>query len=460
MSSPPMAVVYVPVVQAFPVFAGVHQIQTPPEWGKEIDPALWGIINASNVYTVRQHLKLLPKKCCMCPPCAPQTATYSLYAGPAADSQHELMRFDEVSDDWNRCCCRPYHSFKLEARQHIPMPGEDVNRSDYSFLSSQVANDWDRFRANPVSRDTYLSDLYAAQPVLFTIQRNDGVRCCYKCPCKLLSCPVLCSFCQDGVHVYAGTTPNHPEDPKKELGRPYGLPQELAHKLMGSVEQPIFGGCCIPFQALRDGPDVNEPFGKTTGPCFFGGWSEMCCDFAFNVSRFTSDRNSADLAKITKRAPVTASQAAATLCCNGDADVYSLEYNPQGNMTPQQKVVGISSLLLIDAMYFDGQMKKWDIKDEVLVRRQFDRASNSCRNCQLTSPFFYSLLVLLLLLLFCAGTARPLPDLHSPQGRIKMSRGEERRKERRGEEWRGEKRREKRREERRVDAEKKRKIII
>jgi len=368
---PPMAVVYIPVVQAFPVFAGVHQIQTPPEWGKEnshIDPALWGIINASNVYTVRQHLKLLPKKCCMCPPCAPQTATYSLYAGPAADSQHEVMRFDEVSDDWNRCCCRPYHSFKLEARQHIPMPGEDVNRSDYSFLSSQVANDWDRFRANPVSRATYLNELYAAQPVLFTIQRNDGVRCCYKCPCKLLSCPVLCSFCQDGVHVYAGTTPNHPEDPKKELGRPYGLPQELAHKLMGSVEQPIFGGCCIPFQALRDGPDVNEPFGKTTGPCFFGGWSEMCCDFAFNVSRFTSDRNSADLAKITKRAPVTASQAAATFCCNGEADVYSLEYNPQGNMTPQQKVVGISSLLLIDAMYFDGQMKKWDIQDEVLVR--------------------------------------------------------------------------------------------
>jgi hypothetical protein len=92
----------------------------------------------------------------------------------------------------------------------------------------------------------------------------------------------------------------------------------------------------------------------------------MCCDFRFNVSRFLSDRNSADMGMVTKRAPVTGAQAAATLCCNGDADVYSLEFNPNAQQTPQQKVVAASSLLLIDYMFFDGQLKKWDLKDNTV----------------------------------------------------------------------------------------------
>jgi hypothetical protein len=222
--------------------------------------------------------------------------------------------------------------------------------------------DWQRL-TDPVSQQNYLANLYLQQPVLFTIVRNDGIRCCFKCPCKMLTCPVLCSCCQDGVHVYAGAVPGHPEDPNKEIGRPYSAPPD---RLIGSVEQPIFGGCCIPFLALRDAPDHADPFGKTTGPCFFGGWSEMCCDFKFNVSRFLSDRNSADMGMVTKRAPVTGAQAAATLCCNGDADVYSLEFNPNAQQTPQQKVVAASSLLLIDYMFFDGQLKKWDLKDNTV----------------------------------------------------------------------------------------------
>ena len=343
------------------MFAGVHSVQVPDEWGKSITPELWGIINSSNVYTVRQHLKLLPKACCTCPPCVKQPSTFSIYAGPAADSQHELIRVDEVSDDWNRCCCDPYHPFKLEARQHVPFPGEE-GRSDYSFLRQDLRNDWERL-GDPHSRTRWLNDFYANQPVLFTVQRNGGLRCCAKLPCKLLTCPVLFNCCADGAHIYAGATPGHPTKEGKEVGLPYPA---RAETLIGSIEQPIFGGCCIPFLALRDGPDSIPPFGKTTGPCFFGGWSEMCCDFRFKVSRFTSSRDSADIGMITKRAPVTASQAAATLCCNGDADVFSMEYNPAGQSSPQQKVVALSSLLMTDYMLFSGQMLKWDIRDNTV----------------------------------------------------------------------------------------------
>ena len=52
----------------------------------------------------RQHVKVLPKKCCTCPPCAVQENTYSVYGGFDQNAQHELLRIDEVSNDWNRCC--------------------------------------------------------------------------------------------------------------------------------------------------------------------------------------------------------------------------------------------------------------------------------------------------------------------------------------------------------------------
>jgi len=425
MSAPPTAVVYVPVVQAFPVFAGVHAVQTPPQWGKtNFTPELWGIISTSNVYTVRQHLKLLPKACCACPPCVKQPSTFSIYAGPSADSQHELIRIDEVSDDWNRCCCTPYHPFKLEARQFVPMPGDSSLNTDYSFLRQDVRADWERL-GDPRSRARWLIDFYKNQPVLFTVQRNGGHRCCFKCPCKLLSCPVLFNCCADGAHIYAGNTPGHPTKPGKEEGLPYPAPAET---LIGSVTQPIFGGCCIPFLALRDGPDAAEPFGKTTGPCFFGGWSEMCCDFRFKVSKFTSSRDSADIGMITKRAPVTGAQAAATLCCNGDADIFSMEYNPAAaDTTPQQKVVALSSLLMTDYMIFDGQVRMLFFRSAPSHFKLFPSSSSHPKppfaphtDAQVGHSRQHA--VLLLLLLHGSWAALSLPDLHPSRPAVEKER--------------------------------------
>lgn len=62
----------------------------------------------------------------------------------------------------------------------------------------------------------------------------------------------------------------------------------------------------------------------------------MCCSFRFNVSNLASDRNSGDIGAITKRRPASASQAAVTLCCNGDADVYSVAFAP--GISAQRKV--------------------------------------------------------------------------------------------------------------------------
>jgi len=46
-----------------------------------------GILQASKKLTVRQHVKILPKTCCSCPPCVVQENTYSVFAGLTMDSE-------------------------------------------------------------------------------------------------------------------------------------------------------------------------------------------------------------------------------------------------------------------------------------------------------------------------------------------------------------------------------------
>jgi hypothetical protein len=103
---------YVPVAQGFhypsngPVFQDFKAVNIPQNYGPcAISPQLWGIMEYSESFSVRQHAKFLPKACCVCPPCVKQENSYSIYAGMNRDAQAEILRVDEVIDDWNRCCC-------------------------------------------------------------------------------------------------------------------------------------------------------------------------------------------------------------------------------------------------------------------------------------------------------------------------------------------------------------------
>lgn len=306
--------------------------------------------------TVRQHVKLLPKTCCTCPPCVKQENTYSVYAGMSADAQNEILRIDEVSDDWNRCCCAPYHPLRMEVRQYIPMPG-DSNVSDFSHLRGDIARDFGS--VSGFQRQKMLRDIYYHQPVLMSMVRDDGQRCCYKCPCKLLSTFVCFNFCRDGMHVYAGSVPNG-----KELGRPFNLDP---NKLIGSVNQPTFGGWLKPTLHLRaDGQaDTAEPYAKVEGPCFFGGWSEMCCSFQFFVSTFGGPSKSGDVALITKKKPTSLAGAAVELFSN-NADAYSIQFNQNAKLTASQKVTVLTAQILADYMWFEGNTEKCKDTDSAI----------------------------------------------------------------------------------------------
>ena len=100
--------------------------------------------------------------------------------------------------------------------------------------------------------------------------------------------------------------------------------------------------------------------GKVVGPCFFGGWSECCCDFEFSTSYFES-RTKGDIASITKKKPQGIAGGAAELF--SEADNYSIRYNLATQLTAAQKTSVIAAQILIDYMLFDGNTQKCDYRD-------------------------------------------------------------------------------------------------
>jgi hypothetical protein len=267
----------------------------------------------------------------------------------------EFLRVDEVSDDWNRCCCAPYHPVKMEVRQYIPMPGD--GGSDFNHIAADLRQNFANMGKNDKAKA--MTEMYRQNPVLMTIQRQDGQRCCAKCPCKWLSTFVCCACCQDGVDVYAGGFAD-PAD-NKEKGRP--TPEMNSDRLIGSVVQPIFGGINLPTLHLKS-PQEPEPYAKVEGPCFFGGWSEMCCNFKFAVSSMNNPTRSADLATIVKKRPNTLMGAVRELF--SEADVYSIQFNGDAKLDASKKATVLAAQLLADYMWFDGNTEKCKNTDEAI----------------------------------------------------------------------------------------------
>jgi hypothetical protein len=192
--------------------------------------------------------------------------------------------------------------------------------------------------------------MYMAEPPVLSLVRDDGMRCC-KTPCKLLCTFVCFDFCRDGMHIYAGPVEDEVD---KERGRPYNLNPD---KLLGSVIQPTYGGCCIPTLHLRGkgAADTDEPYAKVEGPCFFGGWSEMCCDFRFFTSFMNSKTKEGDVAVIIKKKPVSLTGAFVELFT--DSDVYGIHFNQSAQLTAEQKIHVMTAQLLADYMFFDGNLQ-------------------------------------------------------------------------------------------------------
>eukprot|EP01041_Mallomonas_annulata_P006269 gene6269-12693_t len=348
----------IPLSRYVPALAGMPPAESIV-YGIPVD--VLGIFQATNYLSIRQHVKAMPKSCYKCPPCVKQENTYSIYAGLTSDSQAEFLRVEEVSDDWNRCCCTPFHPLKLEVRKHIPIPGEHLeSESGWAHLRGDILNDWRNWSLP--QRQEYMREAYRERPVLFTFVRNDGMRCCGRFPCKCLSMFVCMSCCQDGMHIYPGSLQHDGEVGGGEDGELGRLHPNRAQEggFLGSVIQPIYGGGITPTLHLHTDPpsdtETTEPFAKIQGPVCFGGWSELFWDSTFQTSQFHSQSRAGDIAVITKRKPRGWGEGLREFFT--DADYYTIEFTQNGAATVGQKATVLAAQLLTDYMYFDGNSKK------------------------------------------------------------------------------------------------------
>lgn len=234
------------------------------------------------------------------------------------------------------------------------MPGDGA-RTNYDHLTADLQRDFSSIGAK--DKQKKMEEMYKQQPVLMTMVRDDGMRCCGKCPCKWLDTFVCFSCCQDGMHLYAGATAEHPDG--KELGRPYDKENP---NLIGSAIQPVFGGWCIPTVEIREGADDTTPFAKMQGPCCFGGWSELCCDFMFYTSKYDSPNKAGDLAYNVKKKPSGLASGLREFFT--EADVYSIEFREDANLTAPQKASILTGQLLFDYMLFEGNTEKCSQDDQ------------------------------------------------------------------------------------------------
>lgn len=346
---------YVPLTQTYPAFADAKADFPSGLDASGIPPELWGILERAEAFSVRQHVKLLPKACCACPPCVRQENTYSIYAGMTRDNQSEILRADEVSDDWNRCCCAPFHPLRLELRQYIPVPGDNAS-SDWSHLTQDFSKDFSGLTGG--RKAEALKNLYLEKPPLISMVRVGGQRCCCKFPCKWLNTFVCFDCCTDGLEVYSGAVDDEKdgEGKPKEVGRPFNLP---VNRLIASALQPIYAGYFTPTIHLRTGQSKDQdPFAKIEGPFCFGGWSEMCCDFKFYTSFFASETKKGDVALITKQKPGSVGMAITELMSNSDNYSIQFNLNPQRKLTAAEKASVVAGQILADYMYFDGSTEK------------------------------------------------------------------------------------------------------
>jgi hypothetical protein len=144
-----------------------------------------------------------------------QENSFSVYAGLGSDQMAEIFRVDEVSEDWNRCCCYPNHPFKLEIRQYIPGVNEPLHSgSGHDHFFADLMRDVEKFDGE--KKMMKLREIYQQHAVAMTAVR-EGAHCksCFASPgcChRAYGCWILNSCCADGITLMAGATDE--ADPK------------------------------------------------------------------------------------------------------------------------------------------------------------------------------------------------------------------------------------------------------
>eukprot|EP01064_Diplonema_japonicum_P039495 TRINITY_DN9915_c0_g2_i2.p1 TRINITY_DN9915_c0_g2~~TRINITY_DN9915_c0_g2_i2.p1 ORF type:complete len:329 (+),score=69.77 TRINITY_DN9915_c0_g2_i2:51-989(+) len=176
-------------------------------------------------------------------------------------------------------------------------------------------------------------------------------------PLRMNICPAVFDRCRQQAHLYNGP--------------------DTDGKMIGYSKQPKWGGGVVPTVEVFMNDGLENPFSVIEGPkCCFGGFTKLCCEQQFPVS--VTAGKMANVAHIQREKPETTSQVIKDVMT--DADLFSISFIDP-SLSPQQKAVLLSSVLLLDYMFFETgkpwQFQPWRGKCSVV-----------CAQCYLCGMLF------------------------------------------------------------------------
>jgi len=177
--------------------------------------------------------------------------------------------------------------------------------------------------------------IYIEKPngeTLLSIERK-GNQCC-ACPQKCLGCCcILTDCCKDGITVYPG---------KVEGDAGY---LENAPTPISMLKQPVCGGGMWPkLDTYPKGDPSAEISHRFSGPCCFGGCSELCVTSTYKYQTVGGE----DVGEIVHLTPKTCEDVCKEMCT--DVDKFSVSFDQKATITDRATV--LSGAFLIDYMFF------------------------------------------------------------------------------------------------------------
>lgn len=151
-----------------------------------------------------------------------------------------------------------------------------------------------------------------------------------------MPCCCACSedLCNDGMIIHEG-------DIEFEQGSCGGITVTTEGKAISKILQ---SSSMTPKLDVYAEVDSESPYATITGPCCFGGCSELCCS-----SDFAYSKGETPIASMKKRAPGSCGECCAEACT--DADTFNLTF--EDGIEAEEKANSLAAVFLADYMFFE-----------------------------------------------------------------------------------------------------------
>jgi hypothetical protein len=296
------------------------------------------VLSQSNVYTIRQRPVVRDGCCPYCWILCDQTLCeqknlYQIFAGmDDKDATKTVMVGMESSFCCTRTCCNPHHSLNIALKEADGSDERWGKALTFSMFDDKKAGKGDQ---KPLD----------AGPTFVTMERPGCMCNCFKAPKPCLCCPTFFEMCSENATLHVGDIGGEPGNTSKTAKR---------KPILNLRQATVFendGSCFHPKIKVIYNGKKDTAF-SITGPCCFGGWSEMCFDSKYVAVR----KDGSVVGQFSKLHPEMNNLCNMARELATDYDRFQVTMTPELDPDAQAAMLGTS--FLVDYMFFENDRGK------------------------------------------------------------------------------------------------------